>query len=112
MTSSLSYSFDGHSLEVSFQVPAENIARANALYYQQLRQIQALEQVSALRQKQYLNLKLSHSLCREQVAINQEIIHAQSAQIEQYQLIGKNQKRIVRVLISTTVLLSTYILLQ
>ena len=112
MISSLSYSFDGHSLEVSFQVPAENIARANALYFQQLRQIQALEQVSALRQRQYLNLKLSHSLCQDQVSINQEIIHAQSAQIQQYRLIGKNQKTIIRILISTTVLLSTYILLQ
>lgn len=112
MISSLSYSFDGHSLEVSFQVPAENIARANALYFQQLRQIEALEQVSALRHKQYLNLKLSHSLLQDQVLINQEIIHAQSAQIEQHRLIGKNQKTIIRVLISTTVLLSTYILLQ
>ncbi len=110
--SSTSFSFDGHSLEVSFEVPAENIARANALYFQQGRQIHALEQISALRHRQYLNLKLSHALCRDEVTINEQIIYAQAEQIEHYQLIGKNQKTIIRILISTTVLLTTYIIIQ
>jgi len=110
--SSTSFSFDGHSLEVSFEVPAENIAKANALYFQRGRQIHALEQVSALRHRQYLNLKLSHALCRDEVTINEQIIHAQAEQIEQYQLIGKNQKTIIRILISTTVFLTTYIIIQ
>ena len=113
LLSSLNCSLAGQlETDTTFVVPAGNIIRANAIYFEQKGRIETLLKLDSLRKKQNLNLQLAHEVCKRENHINESIIFNQQEQISQYEHIVQIQKTQNRIMISLLGILFTYLIFQ
>lgn len=110
----MSCSLCGQSLidKPVFNVPGENIIRANTLFFNQKNRIETLLALNALRQEQYLNLKLACALLMEENTVNEQIIDNQNLQIQHFESMVAIHKTQNRVLITVSIILLTYIVVK